>query len=64
MENMLKVEEYPYIFSVIMPVYNVAQFLEEALDSIVQQTIGFDKIQVILVDDGSTDDSGVICDRF
>lgn len=53
-----------YIFSVIMPVYNVAQFLEEALDSIVQQTIGFDKIQVILVDDGSTDDSGVICDRF
>ena len=64
MENMVNASGYPYIFSVIMPVYNVAQFLEEALDSIVQQTIGFDKIQMILVDDGSTDESGAICDRF
>lgn len=64
MSNMVNTSGYPYIFSVVMPVYNVAQFLEEALDSIVQQTIGFDKIQMILVDDGSTDDSGVICDRF
>lgn len=61
---MVKAGKYQFVFSVIMPVYNVDQFLEEALDSIVQQTIGFDKIQMILVDDGSTDDSGVICDRF
>ena len=56
--------EYQYVFSVIMPVYNVAAFLNEALDSIVNQTIGFDKIQVILVDDGSTDKSGDICEHF
>lgn len=61
---MVKNIEYPYVFSVIMPVYNVAAFLDEALDSIVKQTIGFDKIQVILVDDGSTDKSGDICERF
>ena len=64
MRNRADAAEYPFTFSVIMPVYNVARFLEEALDSIVQQTIGFDTIQVILVDDGSTDESGAICDRF
>jgi len=64
MDNRVRIDDNPYIFSVIMPVYNVSEFLEEALDSIVHQTIGFDKIQMILVDDGSTDGSGALCDRF
>lgn len=64
MDNQIRIDNNPYVFSVIMPVYNVSEFLEEALDSIVHQTIGFDKIQMILVDDGSTDGSAAICDRF
>lgn len=38
--------------------------MEEAVESLVHQTIGFDKIQLILVDDGSIDGSGAICDRY
>lgn len=48
--------------SVIIPVYNKAQFLRRCLDSIVAQT---DKdAQVIVIDDGSTDGSGEICDEY
>ena len=53
-----------YIFTVITAVYNTAPFLREAVDSIVNQTIGFNRIQLILVDDGSTDGSGLICDEY
>ncbi len=55
---------YPYKVSVIMPVYNVELFLCEAIDSVIQQDIGLANIQLILVDDGSTDGSGAICDRY
>ncbi len=55
---------YPYKVSVIMPVYNVEPFLHEAIDSILQQDIGLANIQLILVDDGSTDGSGAICDQY
>ena len=51
-------------FTVIMAVYNVELFLEEAVASLVNQTIGFDQVQLIMVDDGSSDHSGAICDRF
>ena len=51
-------------FSVIMAVYNTEAFLEEALESLAQQSYGFEKIQVILVDDGSTDGSGKICGAY
>ncbi len=48
-----------------MPLYNVAQYLEEAIDSVVTQTIGFrDNIQLILVNDGSPDDVDVICQKY
>lgn len=47
-----------------MAVYNVEEFLEEAVLSLVNQTIGFDSTQVILVDDGSPDNSGAICDML
>lgn len=53
-----------YKFSVIIPVYNVQDYLEECLSSITSQTIGFQDIQVILVNDGSPDDSAAICRRF
>ena len=56
---------YKYKFAVIVPVYNVEKYLAESLDSIVNQTIGFeDNIQLILVNDGSTDNSGAVCARY
>ncbi len=49
-------------FSVIVPVYNVEKFLPECIDSILSQT--FDNYEVVLVDDGSPDNSGHICDEY
>lgn len=48
--------------SVIIPVYNVENYLSECLDSAMCQT-GF-SLEMILVDDGSTDRSGVIADQY
>ena len=54
--------EYKYRFSVVIPVYHVADYLAETLDSVISQDIGFtEHIQVILVNDGSPDDSESIC---
>ena len=50
------------MISVIVPVYNVEKYLEECLDSIKNQT--FNDIEVILVNDGSTDNSQEICERY
>lgn len=54
--------DYRDTISVIVPVYNVAQYLPECLDSIVHQT--YQNLEIILIDDGSTDDSGKICDQY
>lgn len=52
-------------FSVIIPIYNVEQYLQEAIDSVVEQDIGFaEHIQLILVNDGSPDGSEEICLRY
>ena len=48
--------------TVIIPVYNVASFLERALKSITEQT--YTDLQILLIDDGSTDESGKICDLW
>ena len=48
--------------SVIVPVYNVEPYLRKCLDSIVQQT--YSNLQIILIDDGSTDAGGSICDEY
>jgi glycosyltransferase involved in cell wall biosynthesis len=50
------------VISVIVPVYNVSAYLPECLDSILSQD--YEKLEVILIDDGSTDDSGAICDAY
>lgn len=48
--------------SVIIPVYNVASYLEECLNSVTSQS--YTDLEIILIDDGSTDHSGAICDQF
>ncbi|WP_048727051.1 glycosyltransferase [Carnobacterium sp. 1290_CSPC] len=48
--------------SIVVPVYNVEEYLERCVKSLVNQT--YDNIEVILVDDGSTDNSGSLCDEF
>ena len=53
-----------FTFSIIMAIYNTEQYLSEAIDSIINQTFGLDKIQIILVNDGSTDKSKEICDYY
>lgn len=58
-------KKYNFKFSIIIAVYNVEPFLEETIESIINQTLDFaTNIQVILVDDGSTDKSGEICDKY
>ncbi len=50
-------------FSILVPVYNVEKYLEQCVDSLLNQTYKGD-YEIILVDDGSTDSSGKICDKF
>lgn len=53
-----------YKFSVIIAVYNVQDYIDEAMASIINQTIGFENIQVIMVDDCSADDSARVCEKY
>lgn len=50
------------MISIIVPVYNVEEYLEECIESIKNQT--YSNIEVILINDGSTDNSQVICERY
>ncbi|WP_071131749.1 glycosyltransferase [Enterococcus timonensis] len=50
------------LVSIIVPVYNVAQYLERCLDSIVKQS--YLELEIIVVNDGSTDDSGMILEKY
>ncbi|MGN0707576.1 MAG: glycosyltransferase [Faecalibacterium sp.] len=50
------------MLSIIVPVYNVEDYLEECIDSILHST--YKEFELILIDDGSTDASGRICDQY
>lgn len=50
------------LVSVIIPVYNIAEFIEKCLISVCGQT--YHNLEIIVVDDGSSDDSGTICDKY
>ena len=54
-----------YKFSIIISVYNVEKYIKESIESVINQSIGFiDNVELLLVDDGSTDNSKVICKDF
>lgn len=50
-------------FSILVPVYNVEKYLEQCVESLLNQTYKGD-YEIILVDDGSTDSSGTLCDNY
>ncbi|MDU1262177.1 MAG: glycosyltransferase, partial [Veillonella sp.] len=50
------------LLSIIVPIYNVEQYLERCIESIINQT--YKNLEIILVDDGSKDNSGTIADTY
>ncbi|WP_019146106.1 bifunctional glycosyltransferase/CDP-glycerol:glycerophosphate glycerophosphotransferase [Aeromicrobium massiliense] len=51
-------------YAVVVPVYNTARYLPDLLDSLERQTVGMDDLEIVLVDDGSTDESAAVIDAF
>ena len=52
------------LLSLILPVYNMAEYLAKCLDSVLRQGLREEEYEVVLVNDGSTDDSQAICERY
>ena len=50
------------LITIVVPVYNVERYVEQCVQSVLNQT--YRNLQILLVDDGSTDSSGEICDRL
>lgn len=50
------------LISIIVPVYNVEKYLEQCIESILNQS--YQNLEIILINDGSIDNSGLICDRY
>ncbi len=50
------------LISIIVPIYNVEEYLERCIQSLIRQT--YSKIEILLIDDGSTDNCGKICDSY
>lgn len=55
---------HKFKLSIIITVYNAEKYIEETVNSVVEQTLEFKNIQLVLVDNASEDDSGKICDRI
>ena len=53
-----------FLFSVILSIYNTGRYLDDSIGSLLNQTIGFKNIQIILINDGSTDNSEYICLKY
>ena len=53
-----------FLFSIVISVQNTEAYISTAIESVLEQSIGFKHVQLILVDDGSTDGSGIICDKY
>ena len=53
-----------FTFSVIIAIYNSARYLKDSIGSLLNQTIDFKRIQVILVNDGSTDETEELCLKY
>ena len=47
--------------SIIVPIYNVCKYLDKCIESILNNDI--EQVEIILIDDGSTDESAIICDK-
>ena len=56
--------EFEYRVTVIIPVYNAEQYLEDCLNSLLSQTIPQEEMEVLMINDGSADNSLEICERY
>lgn len=57
-----KIEMKNALVSIIIPVYNVSEYLEKCIESVLNQT--YENLEIVLIDDGSIDDSLEICERY
>lgn len=58
----MKIEKNNDLISIVVPIYNVEKYLNKCIESILNQT--YKNLEIILVDDGSPDNSGKICDEY
>ena len=64
MNNRIHSDNYQYKVSMVIPVYNAEDYIEECVGSLIVQTIDQSDMEIILIDDGSTDTSSDICKDF